>query len=583
MFESDEFNDTREDIEKYWNTASSTIFLVDATEQMYQNNHLLLCLQTYRNIIRQKCCNNKKDKMGLVLFGTKDTNCEVDNVRVLQDFETVTIDSLKKIRDIFNDEEIIKFNNSAASDQYPLFNALSYVFQALHAFKSNVKASSTVVLCTCHAHPLVKSDQELRRIEHLVATFKDTRTKLLVVGLGDSWNDGVFYKDLQLVSGTFDHDNYKTISLKDLERTISSPARSICKLMWKITPNISVPVTLINLISKSKYPSKVKVQKDTNEILETHRILEEVKSEDITLDDTMVNRFEQTRGKIITDENIMHYKIYCGQNIYFKPEEIKKMKNLCTEPSIELLAFKPIACDPLYHCKPPNFVTCSTLCNNENKVFFRSFVYKCSKKKVMPMCKIATNTTFFIGMMIPSEYDGGFYVYKMPFKDKIRYLDERLSDYIFNDERKCPTNPEAVYMFKKLMDHTKVKFDPMVFKNPKLEKYFAHIEALALDDELSALPPDSTLPPPMSQEMETVSVGIMKLLSLSDKASQKRAVMQKSTKATKRQKLDVKTMVELGKLHTLTVPELKEALKDIKLPTTGTKSTLIQRIIDYYK
>ena len=42
------------------------------------------------------------------------------------------------------------------------------------------------------------------------------------------------------------------------------------------------------------------------------------------------------------------------------------------------------------------------------------------------------------------------------------------------------------------MDISKIEFDPRTFKNPKLERCIAHIEALALDERLSSLPPDST-------------------------------------------------------------------------------------------
>lgn len=53
-------------------------------------------------------------------------------------------------------------------------------------------------------------------------------------------------------------------------------------------------------------------------------------------------------------------------------------------------------------------------------------------------------------------------------------------------------NAKAINLFKELMDLTKVKFDIKKFTNPKLEKCIAHIEALALDEKLGSLPPDST-------------------------------------------------------------------------------------------
>jgi hypothetical protein len=67
-----------------------------------------------------------------------------------------------------------------------------------------------------------------------------------------------------------------------------------------------------------------------------------------------------------------------------------------------------------------------------------------------------------------------------------------LEEYKYNSENKCPVDEEAVDIFKKIMDLTKVYFNPKLFTNQKLEKCIAHIEALALDENLNTLPPDST-------------------------------------------------------------------------------------------
>ena len=64
----------------------------------------------------------------------------------------------------------------------------------------------------------------------------------------------------------------------------------------------------------------------------------------------------------------MYYKTFAGQNISFKPSECKVIKNLGLDPCIEVLAFKPIMCDPIYHCGPPYFVTYTAACNDGTKM-----------------------------------------------------------------------------------------------------------------------------------------------------------------------------------------------------------------------
>lgn len=144
-------------------------------------------------------------------------------------------------------ESLQKFKDSASNDKYPLYNALFHVFQMIQSSKSN--DSFNIVLCTCRDNPCLGNSQERRRIEQLVATLPNLKTELIVVGLSDSWNGEIFYKNLQIISETFNKDNYKKLSLSDLEHTILSPARTTSTVMWKFTSNIIVPVSFFNLIS----------------------------------------------------------------------------------------------------------------------------------------------------------------------------------------------------------------------------------------------------------------------------------------------------------------------------------------------
>lgn len=69
----------------------------------------------------------------------------------------------------------------------------------------------------------------------------------------------------------------------------------------------------------------------------------------------------------------MYYKYFGGEDIHFTPDERRKIKNADLTPGIEVLAFKPVYCDPIYHCKNTYFVTYSKDAN-EGKILPFLFV-----------------------------------------------------------------------------------------------------------------------------------------------------------------------------------------------------------------
>ncbi|KAJ8669769.1 hypothetical protein QAD02_001028 [Eretmocerus hayati] len=593
-YENSEDFEGENEVQNQFRQPDSTLFLLDGTKKMHKKGYFKECLEKYRDIIREKCCNNDKDKMGLVVLGTNDSNCGVDHLWNLQEFSPTSVDSYKSIRGILKD--INKYESLATESKFPLYDALTHAFQVFHLAKTNTKTRNIILLCTCNDNPCIDASNERRRIEHLVATFKDTQIELQVVGLSDSWNDQ-YYKDLQMISGTYTDSNYRRTSLNDLIQDLLSPARSIASLPWKIGGELTVDVSIMNLISATRLPTKIKLEKDENEVLEARQFLVEQKrgeaqveavsrhhgSEDQVSQDHGSQDLPELgfdRSKFITSDSIRFYQTHGHLNISFTSSECRKIKNMNLEPGITVLAFKPISCEPLYHVRPANFVTYSPKCDDCNKTSYDYFVSKCSEKEVMPICSVITTASVIMCMMIPSEDDGGFFMYQIPVNDGVRNLDEHLADFIFNDEKQCVVNDEAVEYFKEMMEMSKIDFDPKVFKNPKLEKCIAHIEALALDEELRDLPPDSTLPPARNGTLKKLQKSVMRLFDLTDVEAKQKL---DAARYAKRQKLDLKGMAKSRELHHLTVAQLKEFLKDLNLSCVGYKSTLVQRIYDHFK
>jgi hypothetical protein len=128
-----------------------------------------------------------------------------------------------------------------------LYDILSYAFQQLHSSKTNIKTRYIILLCTCDDQPC--NDIEQDRIKYLISTFKDTQTELRVVGFSNFWDDEIYFKNLQIISGTFIDDDYRRLYLDDFEGNIVNPSKSISTLPWKISNNICIDVCIYNLIS----------------------------------------------------------------------------------------------------------------------------------------------------------------------------------------------------------------------------------------------------------------------------------------------------------------------------------------------
>lgn len=103
-----------------------------------------------------------------------------------------------------------------------------------------------VLLFTCQDNPPV-TDNEKHRIRVKVQSYNDIELQLFVVGLGQSWNHDVFYKDLEMLSEKIDPDDYERMCLRDIVQQIKLPSRNMAKLPWRFGKNVNIDVALCNL------------------------------------------------------------------------------------------------------------------------------------------------------------------------------------------------------------------------------------------------------------------------------------------------------------------------------------------------
>ncbi|XP_014221080.1 X-ray repair cross-complementing protein 6-like [Trichogramma pretiosum] len=560
------------------------IFLIDYDKRM-QTKYLSKCLETYQKIAKKKCSSNKQDHMGIILYNTKKSNTDGEHVMTLQKFDLVTVDTLKNVKILLQNIDSIGEPDDSGKNSSPL-DALTYALQILNSSQKEKNVHRKIILCTCNDNPVIDTP-ERHRIENLVSTFKDNKIKLMVVGFQNSWKDEIFYKDLQIISKTFTEDSYRRICLDDLEYSISYATKSVCKVPWKFSPKITIEVS-IKVINSSVMASlpKINVLKKTNEPVDVKHIIASNSYEDFQPHDTVKEKDAFDRKEII------YSKKFGGSEIDFTANEMKKFKNCNLEPAIEILGFSPVMCDPIMHRAPAHFLSYTSDCNEESRDFFSIFVSRCASKKVMATCKVITKAYVSFCNMIPSEEDGGFYMYRLPFKDEVRFLDTLLQDFIYNSDKKCDLDETTIPFFMELMKMSKFEYSPKLFSNPKFDKCVAHIEALALEDRQSPAITDTTLPKnSFSSEVVEIERKLIKQLNLKDIATYQMAQQLKRKRTSNKDDSDVlakinrydfQSLAENDKLGNLTVPELKAFLAGVRQPFSGTKPKLISNIKAYY-
>lgn len=74
----------------------------------------------------------------------------------------------------------------------------------------------------------------------------------------------------------------------------------------------------------------------------------------------------------------------------------------------------------------------------------------------------------------------------------MRDISKHFPDYIYDDIRKPPIDPEGVEVLEQLIEKLSFEYNPKLFSNPKLQVQLQAVETLALDLEQPKPPLDNT-------------------------------------------------------------------------------------------
>ncbi|XP_011698610.1 PREDICTED: X-ray repair cross-complementing protein 5-like [Wasmannia auropunctata] len=480
--------DWEEEHSPFYGVREATLFLVDATQKMFEVDpetklsYIRNFFKLYKQILRQKLAWNMQDWMSVVLFGTEgsDADSAWPNIQTLHELRVVTLDDLQRIRKLTK-SGMAGYQSMKSKDAYPLYDALTYAMDVFFKIKT-VLTVRRIVLITCHTPEF--ADAEKHRIRAKASDLKDLDIKLHVIGLPTNWVKDRFYKDLEMVSRKTNIDDRMT-SLEDLVQQIKAPSKNIARLSLIMHNGLEIDVVVRTLGRKRRCLQTKPLSKATNQVLSRSTYF---KSEDFYDEENSDNEELMIPEEI----NMESKELIGGKKLRFIQNELKRIKHI-HPPAIKIIGVMPIPDDLFrYHVKRKDFVRAdygST--RKDNLLVFGALLNKCAAKGRMIVCAftLRQNTQTNLCYLIPNAELGGFYLSKIAFQGNIGDKSETLQQYAFGTQN-CVTG-EQVDLWKETIDQLDRKYDPYMFRSYKLDCQIQIVERLALDKEPGPPPIDT--------------------------------------------------------------------------------------------
>ena len=632
------------------------IFLIDCHSTMHgifqdssistKSTPLSTILKVTENFLKTKIISNQNDLFGMVLFNTSITNNEMNfdgintlfkiaapNALIIKKIKIMTQNCdpqlneknyKKKLNDIFKPAEDIKSNN--------LSNALWIVHSLLKNYdKKSYKRR--IFLFTDNDDPITDNQEKnlcLQRAKDM--NDSDITIELFPMNFDNKrFNLSNFYSQIIPANSDDDldggNDNLLSIEqctdrLRELTKRIRQKEikkRTLGKCPFYLTNNTKIYMNIYSSIRKA-YKGKI-----YNVDAKTNKLLKGVNS--IICKDS---------GADLYPEQVGTYQLYGNKKIIFSKEEMNKIKFL-EQPGMKLMGFKSIdSIKPYYNIRESYFIYPNELFSNGAGKLVDALIKQMTNKKKCAIVKFVAregSTVKFCALLPQQEkYDEdyfqtppGFNMIVLPWADDIRSNSEILSK---NPKILPKVTDEQSELAKKLIKKMNISFDCRAFENVELQKFYATLQALALE-ETNVEPVEDTLQP-HTEGLEKVLDGLDETFrqsifgkeggktsevcekyvkgnrnkkrsrskSKSDVSEESRSQSKKKRKKKKKKEDSdedekeeqggnysdeiIRKMMNNKKLEKMTVPELKDICRIRNIATKGLKKVdILEKIRNY--
>ncbi|CAM6092560.1 unnamed protein product [Calypogeia fissa] len=612
FLDDDEDADARQDEFEFSSKKEFVVFLIDAGSDMFVpiseegsgGTYFDAVVKGVSNHLKTRIISQASDEVGVCFFNTREKT-NLQECEGVYEFRQLGIPSAELIRDTdrirekFDKEIGSKVVRTTDSTESLLFNALWVATGMLRTGLSK-NVVKRIYIFTNNDDPLEGASRthmdKLR--EMTLQKAKDAQDLGIGIELfpfnrpGELFNVKILYSDLVQLD---DDDSNKFIStsqqrFKDLVDRLTKKMfkkRVVRKMSLTITNGLGIGLRTYAMMRPSTTGSTIWLDSNTNTPLK--------------MDRTYVS---SDTGSYLTGP-IKRSLDYCGKKVLFNPDELQQVKKV-TNVQLQLLGFKPLECLKDYHnLRPPTFLypdedaitgsTCAFIAFHRSMLRLQKFAVAFHGGSANPTLVALVAQEEQIDEFGQQNQPPGLNMIYLPYSDDIRPAEKYHSDAANPPARGSDQQIEkAINLMKKL---ELFEFSVDAIPNPALQRHYAVLQGLVLDEELPEMT-DYTLPhegmnrpsavaavkefkncvygenydEEMRQEAEEKAKG-------SATAQKRKAAAEVASKEAN--EYNWNDLADTGKLKDLTVVELKFYLTAHKLPLSGKKDMLISRILTH--
>ncbi|KAJ6724571.1 X-RAY REPAIR CROSS-COMPLEMENTING PROTEIN 6 [Salix viminalis] len=617
IFKDDEDDPDSEFYQQRESSKEFVVYLVDASPKMFsstcpsedgkEETHFHIAISCIAQSLKTQIINRSYDEVAICFFNTRekknlqDLNAAfVFNVaereyldrptaRLIKDFDCIEESFMKDIGS--------QYGIVSGSRENSLYNAL-WIAQALLRKGSAKTADKRILLFTNEDDPFgsIKGVAKADMTRTTLQRAKDAQDLGISIELlplsqpDEEFNVSLFYSDLIGLEGDelaqfMPSAGQKLQDMKDQLRKRMFTKRIVRRITLSIANGLSIELNTYALIRPTMPGAITWLDSVTNRPLKTER------------------SFICADTGALMQEPAKRYQPYKNDNIILSVEELSEIKRVSTG-HLHLLGFKPLSCLKDYHnMRPSTFIfpsdkevigsTCIFIALLRSMVRLKRFAvaFYGSSSRPQLVALVAQDEIISAGGQVEPP---GMHMIYLPYSDDVRHVEEIHSNTNAGAPR---ATDDQIFRAASLIKRIDLKdFSVFQFANPGLQRHYAILQALALDEDDIPEINDETLPDEegMARPGVVKAVEEFKLSVYGDNYDEESDMGNgKASDASKKRKTAAENAVkesanynwpdlaDNGQLKDLTVTELKYYLTANKLPVTGKKEVLISRILTH--
>ncbi|KAL5241394.1 hypothetical protein ACI65C_008804 [Semiaphis heraclei] len=480
VWESESFEEEKQK----WFVKQHIMFLIDASKPMFNTYNdttffatsIALCKKVVLKLIRE----SRNDKIGILIYGTNDENKKCPKyINVLSEPIKPNVQLIKMLDDVLT-AKLIQAGQCLFS---PLSDAIWYGNYLIKKCSEN-QSCSTIMLITCNDQPDIGDSKKQFHLRTRIDDVIKNNTDFKLIPIGTTFNMNLFYEGLLKNFNNISKPVNGLESIDDIMFEINDKlkhGRSVSKIKFFINNNFYISTSLYRFYTKSKIPSKVRLDKRTNKPLT-------INTQVFTLD----------TNELMYKSDQAKYLVTAEKKVIFKNEDITILKSGIIEPGIRLLGFtnkKNIMIS--YHFKTSIFLRPNNDIVEGSTRMFNTLLECCLEKNKCIMCfiKIRKGGKVHLSALIPQaeiinetgtqNHPSGFHVIFLPFNECLKPVKPTKDDELLSGTQ--------LSIGKKICESMPINYYPALIKNPKINSHWAMLEAMALESEVPEIL-DETLP-----------------------------------------------------------------------------------------